>query len=156
MTTELTSPPVAPTGAQPSAFASLLRRAAHASDRLTRPIAGRRFFPLWAVINYRGRRTGRAYSIPIAIGVTKDVFLVPLPFEGAQWYQNVLAAGECTSRWAGTDHMGIAPEVVTIAEAAPAFGFVVRRLIPRVGIARFLRLRRVDVQPSRTAPTAER
>jgi deazaflavin-dependent oxidoreductase (nitroreductase family) len=150
MITELTSRPLAPSGAHPSRFAALLRRAAHASDRVTRPLAGRRFFPLWGVVHYRGRRTGREYSIPVAIGVTRDAFLIPLPFEGAQWYQNVLAAGECTVHWGGSDHLGVAPEVVSAAEAAPAFGFVVRRLIPRVGIARFLRLRRVD--PQRNPP----
>ena len=106
------------------------------------PLAGRRFFPLWARIAYRGRRSGREFSIPVAIGVTRDHFFVPLPFANAQWFQNVLAAGGCTVRWGGRDHQGVEPTIVPAADAIPAYGPFLRHLIPGVGIERFLRLRR--------------
>jgi deazaflavin-dependent oxidoreductase (nitroreductase family) len=127
---------------QPSRAGELMRRAVRRTSPLLIHLAGRRVFTIWALLHYRGRRSGREYATPIAIGVTPAAFLIPLPFAGAQWYLNVIAAGECVIRWNGHDERATEPEVVDRDEAAKAFGPIARRLVPMVGIDRFLRLRR--------------
>jgi hypothetical protein len=108
---------------------------------LLRPLAGRRFFTIWAVIRYRGRRSGIEYSIPIAIARRGDTFVIPMPFGNAQWVLNVLAAGECVIRWNGRDWRAIEPEVIDAADGAAAFGPIPRLALAVLPIHRFLRLR---------------
>lgn len=127
---------------QPSRAGEVLRRIARLGSPLSVHLAGRRFVTIWAVIYYRGRRSGKEYATPIAIGVTPDSFVIPMPFAGAQWVQNVIAAGECRIRWNGREHIATEPEIIAAPEAAKAFGPIVRRVVPVVGIQRFLRLRR--------------
>jgi deazaflavin-dependent oxidoreductase (nitroreductase family) len=141
MTTTDIRPSIAP---RPSRLGEAARWFVRQTGPLSKPLAGRRFITIWAVIRYRGRRSGKEYSAPIAIGRTPDSFVIPLPFAGAQWVLNVLAAGECTIRWNGQEWHATEPQVIDKAEATSAFG-----PIPRVGlrflpIDRFLRLRRVE------------
>jgi hypothetical protein len=122
----------------------LMRRFARLVTPLAGPLAGRRVFTIWALVRYRGRRSGRDYTTPIAIGVTPDTFVIPLPFAGAQWILNVMAAGECVIRWNGRDHHAVDPEVVDRAVGAQAFGPIPRFLLQFVGIDHLVRLRRTD------------
>ena len=101
----------------------LIRR----SGPLLRPLAGRRFFTIWAVIRYRGRRSGKEYALPIAIAATPDGFVIPMPFAGAQWVLNVIAAGECQIRWNGRDWKATEPEVIEREE-----GVGVHRRVPHL------------------------
>ena len=130
------------TAPRPSRFGEMARQLGRISAPLSRPLAGRRFITIWAVIRYRGRRSGKEYSAPIAIGATKESFVIPLPFAGAQWALNVLAAGEAVIRWNGGEHWATHPEVIDGAEAAKAFGPIPRLGIKVLGLDRFLRLRR--------------
>ena len=50
------------------------------TDEVPGVVAGRRLFPLWAVIHHRGRRTGRPYAVPVAIRASPDAFTIPLPW----------------------------------------------------------------------------
>jgi deazaflavin-dependent oxidoreductase (nitroreductase family) len=74
----------------------LPRGLARFNRKVTNPIAqvmvGR--VPGWGVVVHRGRRSGRAYRTPVAVfrrpaGVTIALTYGP----GAEWVQNVLAAG---------------------------------------------------------------
>src|ERR687892_415207 len=78
--------------------------------------------PIFAVLEHRGRRSGRTYATPVAARRTDDGFVISLAF-GAQvdWYRNVVAAGGGAIRWRG----------VTYAVADP------RRIGPAAGIAAF-------------------
>ncbi|WP_214406269.1 nitroreductase/quinone reductase family protein [Pseudonocardia lacus] len=90
---------------------------------LARAFAGRRFFPLWAVVHHRGRRTGRDLAVPVALLVTPEAFVVTLPWgSGTNWVRNVLAAGGCRVRWKGVDHDVTAPEVIDRARARAFYG----------------------------------
>ncbi len=85
---------------------------------ITRALAGRRFFPLWAVVRHIGRKTGRVLMVPVAVRVTPELFIVVLPWgPGTNWARNVLAAGGCVVRWKGADHSTDRPEVVGVAAA---------------------------------------
>lgn len=86
-------------------------------------IAGRRFFPLWALVHHRGRKSGRAYSVPVMVQVTADAFVAPVLFgPRTNWLRNVQAAGGCVIRWRGVDHRVVEPELIGPAEARAYFG----------------------------------
>ena len=108
-------------------------RIARTTDRLARTLAGRRWFPLWGLIHHRGRRTGRALTVPIAVVVTPDGFIVNLPW-GARtnWVQNVLSAGGCTLRWKGVDHRVIDPQLLEAQAARPYYSAFQWRVGQRV------------------------
>jgi deazaflavin-dependent oxidoreductase (nitroreductase family) len=121
----------------------LLRSIARLFGPISRPLAGRRWFRLWAIVHHRGRRSGRRYATPVAIRATAGGAVIPLPFgDRTQWHRNVLAAGGCVVRWGGEDVPMVDPEVVDRAAAEAAFNRLLRFLIRRAGIHAFLRLRR--------------
>ena len=98
-------------------------RLARLTAPMARRFAGRRLFPLWAVVHHRGRRTGRELSVPVAVRVRPDRFVVALPWgPGTNWARNVLAAGGCVVRWRGADHRVTRPELVGAEAARPYFG----------------------------------
>jgi deazaflavin-dependent oxidoreductase (nitroreductase family) len=122
-----------------------LYRLVRAVSPLTRPLAGRRFFPLWAVLHHRGRRSGRDYSVAVGVFAAPDGLYVALPFgERTQWAQNVLAAGGCTLRWRGEDHVVTEPTLVGTDEAAAVFPPIVRWTMRTVGVTSILRLGRTE------------
>jgi hypothetical protein len=123
-----------------SAGAELARRLAKVTGPLARPLAGRRFVPLWAIVHHTGRVSGRAFATPVAIQRTADGFLIPMPFGRAQWPLNVVAAGGATIRWKGRAWTTTDPEFVG-PEAWSEFGRVERAVMRRSGLARFLRVR---------------
>jgi hypothetical protein len=139
MTTTDIRPAIAP---RTSRFGEMARRLGRFSAPLTKRLAGRRFITIWATVRYTGRRSGREYTLPIAIGTTREAFVIPLPFARAQWVLNVMAAGECVIRWNGNDHRATHPAIIDAAEAAKAFGPIPRFGIRAMGLNRFLRLRR--------------
>ena len=128
---------------RPSFVARTTRAVARTTAPLSRPLAGRRPFPLWAVVRHRGRRSGRSYAVPVAIRAAADAFTIPLPWgQETQWLRNVIAAGGCEIRWRGSDHTATAPRVIGFADAAGAFHPLQRAVMRAAGIQTFLRLER--------------
>ncbi len=96
----------------------------------------------FAVIHHRGRRSGHSYATPVSARQTADGFVIPLTFgEGADWFQNIQAAGECIIRWKGIQYAVIEPEVVDRAAARAAFSPLERALLPLIGVEQFVRVR---------------
>jgi deazaflavin-dependent oxidoreductase (nitroreductase family) len=127
----------------PSVVASTTRSIARITAPLSRPLAGRRFFPLWAVIHHRGRRSGRTHAVPVAIRASAGTFTVPLPWgEETQWLRNVFAADGCTVRWRGSDHLVSAPKIIDLAAAADAFNPIQQAILRAGGVRSVVRLRR--------------
>ena len=119
------------------------RWAIRASAPLALALSGRRWFPLWAVMHHRGRKSGTEYAIPVAVipTVTEDVFLIGLPWGAkTEWARNVLAAGGAILTWQGRIHAATEPRIVGGAEAAalarPAFRGVVRRFPVAIALRR--------------------
>jgi deazaflavin-dependent oxidoreductase (nitroreductase family) len=121
-------------------------RPARATAPIARALAGRRCFPLWAVVRHRGRKTGRALSVPVAVIPARGSVLVALPWgPRTNWTLNVLAGGGCELRWKGAEHRVAGPRLLDREQARPYFGpvtwavvrFVVRAdsflLLPRQG-----------------------
>src|SRR4051812_39571795 len=82
------------TAAAKPRFGGVLWRLSRLTKPVTLPLAGKRWTPIFAVVEHRGRRTGRQYATPVAARRIADGFAITLAF-GAQvdWYRNLLAAG---------------------------------------------------------------
>jgi deazaflavin-dependent oxidoreductase (nitroreductase family) len=111
------------------------RTAQRAFAPVARALAGRRWFPLWAVVHHRGRKSGTSFQTPIAVVPTIDraTVLIGLPWGAhTNWARNVVAAGGAVLTWRGRDVSTESPRIVDGAEAAalakPLFRVVVRRM----------------------------
>src|SRR3954469_16420432 len=136
----------APSSAPPRPrFGGLLWRLSRLTKPLTLPLAGKRWNPIFAVIEHRGRRTGRAYATPVAASRTAKGFLITLAF-GAQvdWYRNLLAASGGVIRWRGHAYEVTAPERIAASTALAAFDPVQRALLRICGIDGFVEVRDRD------------
>lgn len=147
---DMTSPSTSTPATTPS---SRSWRVARLTAPLTRRVAGRRFFPLWAVVHHRGRRSGRDLSVPVAVRASGEGLLIVLPWgPTTNWVRNVVAAGSCTVSWRGVEHRCVDPQILDRPAARPFFGhatwFVVQRLL---GAQAFLQLRRTG-SASNAAP----
>jgi len=113
---------------------------------LIRRMAGRAGVPFIGVVRHRGRRSGRMYVAPVAIGTTETVFLIPLTFgPRSDWCRNILASGECEVRLRGLEYLAQDAEVVddrsVRSEIDAAFNPVLRFFLSAQCIHQFLRLR---------------
>jgi deazaflavin-dependent oxidoreductase (nitroreductase family) len=97
------------------------------------PLAGKRWNPIFAVVEHRGRRSGRNYATPVAARRVAGGFVISLAF-GAQvdWYRNLLAAGGAIIRWQGDEYPVARPERIDTAAGLAAFN-PVQRLLLRIG-----------------------
>src|SRR5215469_6629198 len=69
---------------------AMLRLGTQLLNPLILSFAGSRHMPMFAVINQRGRRSGRSYSTPVGARKTADGFIIPLTFgQQADWFRNV-------------------------------------------------------------------
>jgi deazaflavin-dependent oxidoreductase (nitroreductase family) len=108
-------------------FGGLLWRLARATTGGARPFAGKRWNPVFAIVNHRGRKSGRSYATPVAARRVDRGFVIALAF-GAQvdWYRNLKAAAGGSIRWRGVDHAVGAPERIDSNTALEAFNRVQR------------------------------
>jgi deazaflavin-dependent oxidoreductase (nitroreductase family) len=114
---------------------SAVRRLAVLGGPSTRPISGRRWFPLYGVLHHIGRRSGREYATPVVVRSTAEGTWVPLPFgESTDWYRNARAAGGLRVTWRGRDHWLADPTVVSREAANGAFNGLMRTLMRVAGI----------------------
>jgi deazaflavin-dependent oxidoreductase (nitroreductase family) len=139
--------------ARPSLIARVTRAIARTSAPLSRPLAGRRPFPLWAVVHHRGRRSGRSYHVPVAIRASSDSFTIPLPWgDETHWLRNVMAANGCSIRWRGTEHVATTPRVIGFEDAAGAFHPIQRFILRAAGVRSFLELERTQLEQTQPRP----
>jgi deazaflavin-dependent oxidoreductase (nitroreductase family) len=119
----------------------LASRLTHLLNPLILARAGSRH-STFAVLHHRGRRSGRVYTTPTSARPTADGFVVPLTFgTGADWFQNIQAAGECIIQWKGTRYAMTEPVVIERVAARSAFSPLERALLPLIGVEQFVRLR---------------
>lgn len=105
-------------------------------------LAGRRWFPLWAIMHHRGRRSGTEYANPVAIVPTADksVIVIGLPWgKNTNWARNVVAAGGTTLTWKGRAVRVTDPQIVDAAIAVPLARALFRPVVRRMPGAIVLR-----------------
>src|SRR2546423_15400941 len=101
---------------------SLIKPLTRIFNPLAMPLAASGLIPVWGVVRHTGRRSGRAFATPIALGATRESFFVPLPWgDRTDWCRNVVAAGGGAIRYRGRDYLVAGPEVVAVEDARSAF-----------------------------------
>ena len=126
---------------RPPRLGGLLWRLTRRTTRLAMPLAGKRWNPIFAVVEHHGRRSGRVYSTPVAARRTPEGFIVSLAF-GAQvdWHRNLQAAGGGRIRWRGQVYPVGAPLPMTAREAIDAFNVIQRLALRAARIDGFIQL----------------
>jgi len=123
-----------------------------ATNRLGGPLAG--WMPGFAVIEHRGRSSGRRYRTPVAAFRSGAAFTVALTYgTGSDWVQNVLAAGGCAARSRRRTLTLVQPRLVH-DEARRGLPAPVRLTLGLLGVSDFLQLSIDDTGDGRPAPAA--
>jgi deazaflavin-dependent oxidoreductase (nitroreductase family) len=145
MTTSIDPSPAPMPTARSGRGGSRLRRLTVRTAGLARPIAGTRWFRLWAVLHHVGRRSGRAFETPVVALPIAGGFLIPLPFgDETQWLKNLEAADRAGLRRGGHDYVIDRPEVVDLETAGADLPTPIRFASGRLGINHFVRVHQVD------------
>ena len=120
-----------------SASPKAVPRLAKYINRTVVPIAGH--VPVWAVVNHRGRKSGREYRTPVAVLHKDGVYRVALPYgKDVDWVRNIVAAGEFTIVQQGKTIALTDPQIVHDPAVAWA-PRVLRQVMKRMGAEYHLR-----------------
>ena len=111
---------------------------------ITRRFAG--WLPGFAMLTYRGRTSGRTYSIPINVFRRGDYYIFALTYgSDAQWVKNILASGGAEIRHLGRQIRLMAPELI-IDPSAKLIPVPVRWFLRSFArVTEFVRMRTTDV-----------
>jgi deazaflavin-dependent oxidoreductase (nitroreductase family) len=111
-----------------------------AFNRVVRTFAGRRGSPV-AVVEHRGRRSGRRYRTPVLAMSVDGGYVVSL-FYGPDrdWVRNVLAAGGCTLQRGGRRVELTDPRMLDVAEGIALVPAPLRPALRLLRVRRVLRL----------------
>lgn len=129
-------------------------RVARFNRRVTNPLvrlfAGR--LPPMALIEHRGRRTGRAYATPIMAFPTGGGFAIALTYgPDRDWVRNVRAAGGCSLVYRGRRIRLTAPALLG-EEGSALMPAPIRPVLRRLGVTAFLRLGSAHLSADRLLP----
>jgi deazaflavin-dependent oxidoreductase (nitroreductase family) len=109
-------------------------------NRVVRTFAGRRLSPV-AVVEHRGRRSGRHYRTPVlAFGVDGGYLVVLFYGADRDWVRNVLAAGGCTLERGGRWVELTAPRLLDVDAAMALVSLPMRPALRLLRVRRVLRL----------------
>ena len=136
---------------------------ARINRRITNPIT-RRFagwLPPFAIVEHRGRRSGRQYRTPVFAFPATDGWVVALTYGAhADWVENVLAAGGCRLKARGRWRDLTSPCLLNGAEWRRLVPPILRPVLALNQVDQFLRLtergRRPRTESSRSAVTLRR
>jgi deazaflavin-dependent oxidoreductase (nitroreductase family) len=96
---------------------------------------------LFALVEHTGRKSGRQYITPVRLVQHGDFFIIPLTYgERADWYRNLLTAGQMTIHWQGIIYPVGQPERLEISRVARDFPLVSRLLFRLDGVPAFVRV----------------
>ncbi|HEV8281987.1 MAG TPA: nitroreductase family deazaflavin-dependent oxidoreductase [Candidatus Limnocylindrales bacterium] len=142
MSAELAVPGSLPTKLR---FGGVLWRLTRRTTGMMLPLAGKGWNPIFAVVEHRGRRSGRAYSTPVAARRVGDGFVISLAFGAhVDWYRNLLAAGGGALRWRGREYRIASPQPIAASRGLAAFNPLQRLLIRIARVDGFVVVRDVD------------
>lgn len=132
-------------------------RVARFNRRVTNPLArtfaGR--LPPFALVEHRGRRSGREYATPIMAFADGTGYAIALTYgPDRDWVRNVRAAGGCTLIRGGR-RIRLANPSLLGEEGSALMPGPIRPVLRRFGVTAFLRLNLADPasDPPPSAPT---
>lgn len=130
--------------AGPPRFSRPIRRLAGPIAPVARLVAGRRWFPFYAILRHTGRTSGTAYATPVAALRTPDGFMIPLPFgDATQWAKNLAAANGGGLRFAGHEYGIAEPRIVDQGVAAAHLSTLLRVIAGALGLRNYVLVRRL-------------
>jgi deazaflavin-dependent oxidoreductase (nitroreductase family) len=138
MTAATAKSSIGPATSEPR-FGGVLWRSARLTSPLMIGLAGRRWNPIFSIVEHVGRRSGRTYTAPIAARRMREGFVISLAF-GAQvdWYRNLQAAGGGVIRWRDRRYQVDSPVRIGRDVALAAFHPIQRLLIRIAGVDGFV------------------
>ena len=114
----------------------------HLFNPIARRFAG--WVPGFGILEYRGRKSGRAYHTPINAFRRGDAYVFALTYGAdVEWVKNVLAAGGCTLRTRGRRVRLVEPELF-VDPSRRLMPPVVRIVLQLDRATQFLRMRIAD------------
>lgn len=117
----------------------LARLNRHLANPVARTFAGR--VPPLAIVGHTGRRSGRAYRVPVMAFAADGGYLIALTYgPDADWVRNVLARGACTLERGGRTVALADARLVGPAEALPRLPAPLRPVLRLLQVSAFLRL----------------
>lgn len=126
-------------------FGGVLWRLARLTNPVMLPLAGKRWNPIFAIVEHRGRKSGRRYAAPVAARRTGGGFVISLAFGAhVDWYRNLVAARGGTIRWRGRAYQVSAPETIDAAVGLAAFHPIQRLLLRIGGVGGYVRVDDID------------
>jgi deazaflavin-dependent oxidoreductase (nitroreductase family) len=115
----------------------------HVTNKIMRYICGRKFGH-FAILTHFGRKSGKAYRIPIIAEPVENGFVIALTYGlKVDWYDNVKAKGSCSLYWKKREYSLINPELVDKATGLMTFPPIIQTGLKRAGTEYFLKL---DIQ----------
>jgi deazaflavin-dependent oxidoreductase (nitroreductase family) len=131
------SPPAPPR--QPTRFSFLRPFTTHVFNRFSRHIV--RWLPGFAIISYRGRKSGKTYRTPMNVFRDGDGYVFALTYgSDVQWVQNVIAAGEADVQIQGSTIHLVDPQLF-VDPTRHLMPFPVRMVLGFARVSEFLRMR---------------
>jgi deazaflavin-dependent oxidoreductase (nitroreductase family) len=126
-------------------FGGALWRMVRLTNPVMKPLAGTRWNPIFALVEHRGRNSGRPYTTPVAARRIPDGFVISLSF-GAQvdWHRNLVGARGGMIRWRGRSYPVGAPEPVDATTGIRPFNALQRLALRIGGIDGYILLRDAD------------
>jgi deazaflavin-dependent oxidoreductase (nitroreductase family) len=122
-------------------FGGVFWRIFGATNPLMVRIAGKRWNPVFAVVEHRGRKSGRLYRAPVAARRVDSGFVISLAF-GAQvdWHRNLVAAQGGTIQWRDQAYEVGAPERIDAGSGLAPFHPIQRLFLRLAGIDGYIRV----------------
>ena len=106
---------------------------------ITRLVAG--WLPMFGILGYRGRTSGREYHTPMNVFRQGDEFVFALTYGAdVQWVKNIVAAGECRLRTMGRELKLVDPRLYS-DPGRRDMPFPVRQFLGLLRVTEFLRMR---------------
>ncbi|WP_040815255.1 nitroreductase family deazaflavin-dependent oxidoreductase [Nocardia concava] len=90
------------------------------------------YLPGFAVIEHRGRKSGRAFSTPVNAFRANGTLYVAMGHGRTDWIKNILAAGEAETIYAFRTYRLTNPRVIPRGEADPSLPRLVRIMARRL------------------------
>ncbi len=117
-------------------------RLARFNRRVTNPLfrtfAGR--LPPFAIVEHRGRRSGRRYATPVMAFSAADGYAIALTYgPDRDWVKNVRAAGGCTLVRGGR-RVPLAQPLVLSNDGSALMPAAIRPVLRRLGVTDVMRL----------------
>lgn len=112
----------------------------YVANPLTRTFAGR--IPPFAIVYHRGRKSGRIFQTPIMAYESEAGYVIALTYgPDRDWVKNVLHTGGCYLGVRGKRIRLDQPEILAGSAGMAYMPAVVRAVLKRIQVNKFLRLR---------------